>query len=806
MCKKTVSALLVLALALGLMTACGGETSESPGDSGAATPEYVYVPSYAPLSMDDSLSYIQTCVWHDGKIYFIASVEDGTETYSYPTSETDLNGDPVIVTGESPIYRTGLFSANEDGTGVTELPAYASPQIPEGQEGSASVNRMLVDDQGDIWVYENLYTYSYDLPEDFDETTQNKWDYYVESGNQYFIRRLDPTGAQLASVDLSFLQGENEYFYLNSFTIDGAGNIYLSDGDGNVYVLDGTGNELFRIEASENWVNGMVNFADGSVAVQSYDQATSASVFKRIDLAAKGYGESVPAPYNAYNFYPGSGDYDFYYGTDSSFFGYDTESGTPTKLITWINCDVDNNNFNAIMPLPDGRILCVYTEYDDTDGTNTTQLLTMTKTPYSETAQKTTLTYACMYLDWNIRSQIVKFNRSNPDYRIEVMDYSEYNTQEDYNAGLTKLTTEILSGKVPDIMDTNTLPILQYAAKGLLEDLWPYIDADTELGGRDGLVSPVFSALEQDGKLYQICPGFSITTVIGASSVVGDEPGWTLDDLYAALEKMPEGAEIFSMGTVSLDMLNQCCALGMDDFVNWGTGECTFDSPEFIKILEFADQFPDTFDWQNIKWDSGDYEDESTRIMAGKQMLAQFYASDFQNFQMYKALFGGDITFVGFPTESRNGSAFQLSSGLALSSACQYKDAAWQFMRTLLTEDYQTNNVWTFPTNKATFDAKLKTAMTPIYTTDPATGAQVEQSQGTWGWGDLQVEIYALTQEEADQFLALINSTNRVYSYDQSLMGIITDETEAFFAGQKSAEDTAAMIQSRASLYVNEQR
>jgi hypothetical protein len=64
--------------------------------------------------------------------------------------------------------------------------------------------------------------------------------------------------------------------------------------------------------------------------------------------------------------------------------------------------------------------------------------------------KKTVLTLACMGLDWNLRSQIVKFNRTSDQYRIEVQDYSEYNTGDDYTAGLTKLGTEILSGKVPD--------------------------------------------------------------------------------------------------------------------------------------------------------------------------------------------------------------------------------------------------------------------------------------------------------------------------------------------------------------------
>jgi regulatory protein YycI of two-component signal transduction system YycFG len=59
-----------------------------------------------------------------------------------------------------------------------------------------------------------------------------------------------------------------------------------------------------------------------------------------------------------------------------------------------------------------------------------------------------------------------------------------------------------------------------------------------------------------------------------------------------------------------------------------------------------------------------------------------------------------------------------------------------------------------------------------------------------YGYDSLQVDIYASTQEQIDQIMELIRNTDRVASYDQSIMEIITEETEALFAGQKSAAET----------------
>ena len=62
-----------------------------------------------------------------------------------------------------------------------------------------------------------------------------------------------------------------------------------------------------------------------------------------------------------------------------------------------------------------------------------------------------------------------------------------------------------------------------------------------------------------------------------------------------------------------------------------------------------------------------------------------------------------------------------------------------------------------------------------------------------------------MTQEQVDQILDLINTTTAVYGYDESILNIISDEAAAYFAGEKSLDDTANMIQSRVNLYVAEQ-
>jgi len=324
----------------------------------------------------------------------------------------------------------------------------------------------------------------------------------------------------------------------------------------------------------------------------------------------------------------------------------------------------------------------------------------------------------------------------------------------------------------------------------------------------------VFRAVEQDGKLYQVFRTFSINTVVGAPSVVGDEMGWTLDELRAALANMPEGCQIFNEGDTKSSMLNTVLNNNLDNYVDWATGQCYFDSEDFKSALEFCNSFPLEYDWEKVNWE--EQEDEPTRIMNGRQMLMPLYVYDLESLQMYKAMFGGAMTFVGYPSETGIGSSFNISSGMAISSTCKDKAGAWSFVRELLLPESVGNENYygyEFSTNKTDFDATVKRMMTKEYQLDEngqplldENGQPIEQSKGGWGWGSLEIEIFATSQEEYDQFMALYNAIDTVNNYDEDIYDIVLEMANAYFNGDKTLEDTVMQIQSRVKLYVNEQR
>lgn len=62
------------------------------------------------------------------------------------------------------------------------------------------------------------------------------------------------------------------------------------------------------------------------------------------------------------------------------------------------------------------------------------------------------------------------------------------------------------------------------------------------------------------------------------------------------------------------------------------------------------------------------------------------------------------------------------------------------------------------------------------------------------------------TQEEVEEICQFIYGVNRTAYYNEEIRNIIIEDAEAFFSGQRSAQEAAGIIQSRAQVYVNENR
>ena len=785
--KRTRFAALLMAAALmlTLLAGCGGgpdsdQTTDEPGGDASGL---VWVSEFTKVSGIND--YISSPAISGDKIYVsMSGYDEATGTWTPSIYVIDLT------TGEA-----------------AKLEGYTPVAAPEGYDDAyVSINNISAAPDGGIMVSENINATVFNLPEGFNEETDDRYQ-YAESFTTSTLRHLDATGAELSSIDLTAAQeaaqansdaSSDMYggsIYLSSFGSDAEGNIGLLYNQSIVVMLSGTGEVLYS-GYQEGWWDRFVTLPDGSLAMSG--SGNTGYVLRPLDFSAKGFGDDVELPNGAYNIYPGGGEYTVSYIDGSYVYGFKAETGEAVQLASLINCDVNEENINALALTDDGGILCLLFSYDD----NSAEIARIVQKDASEVPQTKTLRLACNYLSQDLRRRVLDFNRSNSGVRIEVVDYSQYATEDDYSAGVTKLNTEIISGNVPDLFVTTDLPMGQYAAKGLLKDIYELIDADGELK-RESFMTPVLKALETDGKLYSIAPGFGIVTLVGKSDVVGKDMGWTLAQMQDVIKAHPEAKYILGQGVTRTSVLSDMLKGGLDRYVDWQSGKCSFNSQDFIDVLNFSRLFPEEFTYDELG--TSPYQ----MLADGRQLLMPMEIRDFTDYQTCTAITKGLVTFKGYPTADGIGNIATFSGDpLSISSTCKDMDSAWKFVRGMLTDDSygSARYVDGLPLNVKAYAAAEAEAMKRDTYKDDETGEEKEWPKGSAGWGDYSVDFYAMTREEADGLRSLIDATGRAVAYDQNIMNIINEEIQTFMNGTKTAEQTASLIQDRVSLYVNEQR
>lgn len=757
--KHLAATLLLLFLPL-LLSACGQEPEE-------ATPDFVYRPAFTTLG--GGVADVMWLSCSAEKMYFYAFGR---------------------LPGDEAEYDWFLYSADLDGSNSASLPDYQpmEPPLPGEEWGFRfQLKALTADDSGQLWVVEQRNPY-YTAPEAAEA--------FSGDPSPYLLRKLDENGAELLRVDLTPAvapQGEEPSF--SHMRTDSDGYLYLVVDASLVYVFDSQGR--LRGEISPGNVRfSLIRLGNGKVAVSA---DSNGLVLKELDPEALDFGGThrCEVVFGGSQVFDGSGQALFYLSDDNNLYRYDL-AGERETVLSWVNSDVDTSLLNIIQPLADGRVICL-PRSGQGGNAQLQELIILSRIPYAQDVDRKTLTLAALNLDDDVRSRVIRFNQTNADYRIEVRDYAQYNTGSDPSAGLMKLNTEIISGKAPDIIQvSSSIPLSLYAQKGLVEDLYPYIDADGELGGREALLTEALQAMEIDGHLYQAVSGFKIQTIVGRSDIVGKEKGWTYQEMQS-LRQAQSDPPLLPPKLTRDGMLNYLRWLGFADYVDWQSGECRFDSEEFIALLEFVNSFPADYD-RNADFD---IRTPDTTLVAQGQALAMIASlQGFRSIQNILASFPTGYTYKGFPTlDGSNSGIMWLNTGLAMTTTCKDKETAWQFIRGELVNDKQREFTFLFPVNKARFQAEADNAMEELLDFQKVVTI-VYPGDGT----TFDLLHRSLTQADIDRFLELLSMVTQSADYDENLARIIEEECGPYFAGETTAAECAAMIQNRAEIYVNEQR
>jgi hypothetical protein len=663
---------------------------------------------------------------------------------------------------------------------------------------------MYVDNEENIYMIERIDLVEHSTPEELnsDDIDQRRIafdDHYIIQ-RYHVLRKLDKTGVDLIEpVDTTDL-------------LDNIGAVYeiISDIQDNIYIREwnAPGSRVFVFKSDGNFTDildlrGFINIFFGFITLPNGNVASAMSngddtVLMEIDAETGTWGQEIILPGNKFlsPLQQGNDEYPIFYYRGTTLTGYNPDTGAFIDIIDPTEAGIMYSFLFNVSILDDGRIMLITDTWNENTEIYEAEILYVTKTPF-DPSERTLLTLAAYRPHPDFIDIVTAFNRSSNTHFIQIIDYTIHAGDGDdgWMMAIDRLSLDITTGKIPDILlGTYEMPISRYAEIGLLEDLYPFIDSDPELS-RGSFVEGVLESTENDGGLYRVFPYFFITSIVGNPTVLGENPGWDMDEFLAVLAANPQADIPLGKWETRDTFFRFVFNNNLDWLVDKETGTADFDNERFTRLLESMNFLPPD---ASI---SDDFPENNELISRGRQIMSLISLSRTDSYQIYRKMFGGDIVFKGFPTDSGSGNLLTIYEGISMTVTCSDKDGAWEFVRTIVTEDWQRRNFNSnppeysfFSVNKVVFDEMIKEAMN-----------EPEGSRKIGGWHGFEMDSVPLTQEEADQILGLISGESWNTDVDMGLWNIVREEAVRYFNGQTTAHDAARVIQNRASIFMSEQ-
>lgn len=637
----------------------------------------------------------------------------------------------------------------------------------------------------------------------------------VQNGKT-LVYLFDKDNRQEKTIDCGEILAEDSYATL----IAGENTVFIEQSDRG-------SRELTAVSISDGKVPGKVKLGgdmyigastdkDGVPTVVCGDiEKTFTAHIDGIDLVDK--QECSRLSSSAYSMCAGFGDYSLVANLGQSLVGL--KDGNWVELTNNMDSDIEFYGLSSMAMTAEDEFAAV--QYGDAHP----KLILLTAQDISDLRTKELVTIASFSQGsggiGQYDEEIKVFNAESEDYRVEYRNYwNDEKLERDYD----RLRLDIISGDGPDIIPFDPVFRPDSFGSGVFCDLYEFIDKEPDLK-REDFIPNVRKAFERDGKMVMITPSFEYQTVTAKAGYTGVHENWSIDDMIAAYNAMPEGMYFFSR----YEDTNPRSVFFEETvkdyfFVNYDKAECHFDSPEFIKLLNFFNDNKIGLTWDEYDKLRGDFHREDTTY----DVLDGYKFVDFESggipwfwgiYDDVRVKYEDECVFVGFPYDGeRSGSYINIPNCLGITANSPHKEGAWKFLRYLVSDEYyhdkNTQHYYCFPVIESVFDEKAQMSVEGmlVYPHDEnykiIDGDMVRQD---WVFkrydmsGNVisEKELEPFTQEECDHYKDMIKNSE-VIRYDNTIYNIIREETMSFFNYECTAEECAKRIQNRASLYLSE--
>lgn len=457
---------------------------------------------------------------------------------------------------------------------------------------------------------------------------------------------------------------------------------------------------------------------------------------------------------------------------------YDVEKETTDTLFRWTDVDIVSNDVIKVYLIEDSCIAVIYNDKKDNTGrTYGIEFAVRVSKSDIPADDREELVIGCMYMPQQLERNVVEFNKSQQKYHVSIRPYNDRSNEVTTDEATTRLHLDLASGNAPDMLNLQYLDIYNLVDKGVIDDLRPYFDRDTEIDIQD-YVESVVEACTIDGVLVSVPLEYVIYSYFGKADMVGESAGWTIDDVAECLNNNP--GSVFSAWTREF-MLARILQYSIDTFIDSDSGTCDFTTKTFDELLDIIEPLPSEANYSPIE--------EKTSLINNISLY------NFEVIQEYYAQYGDDIIIKGYITaDGRACHNLSVTDAYSIVSTSGCKDGAWEFIKFCLIND--NSSMGWFSSNKQRLQEMI----------DEELAHAGEEKRSTFYTEQGAVNYHYATQEEIDTVMDLIENVELSESANSEIISIIEEEMESYFAGCKSKEATVVVIQDRVQLYLDERK
>lgn len=400
-----------------------------------------------------------------------------------------------------------------------------------------------------------------------------------------------------------------------------------------------------------------------------------------------------------------------------------------------------------------------------------------------------------------LRQAISTYQQNNPDTLVNLeIGMSQGQTLSDT---LRTLNTNIMSGKGPDILVLDGIPVNNYIEKNLLEDITDLVE---EVDKSDGLYGDITKAYEKDEKIYAVPSKFSIPVISGAGESVDsvENAGTLAEQLESAAAT---GEPLLANGYTAKSYLRStlCYAYNMvkeDGTLDEDILKSYLKDSNRGYVADIQDVQQEVLDDYKEMYDQNDAVNNGMEL--GMGLLTKKQILDIGNLSTMESYATLNAINKNMETVSKNISVddkqlFTPDLVLGINSKSGQMDVAKDFVKAMLSEEIQSTRIGEgLPVNKKAFDK----ICTPPTEDKEDYMMSIVISDETGGMKTL--DITWPTDEEITKLKDIVQNLNTPLNFDSTIQESVLEEGSKCLNGEITADEAAANILKTVQLYLSE--